>query len=164
MPFVFSQGVTPLVTSGTPNTEDISLSIRTGGAGRRGSCALFLFGFYVHGRGAGLTAISGISFRIKKMAVASAGGTTVSGAARDAGTGLLYSDMDLQNAQSSISSPGTGPTLHLSIGCGAAGASGWFSSIEKSIVYGLSSSTSLDFFAASGLASMPYELHTEFAV
>lgn len=164
MPFVFSQGVTPLVTSATPNTEDTSLYIKTAGAGHRSKCALFLFGLYVHGRGAGLTAISGISFRVKKMAVASAGGTAVSGAARDSGTGLFYSDMDFVNGQSPVSSPGTGPTLHLSIGCGAAGASGWFSSIEKAIVYELSTSSSLDFFVASGLASMPYELHTEFAV
>lgn len=154
MPLVY--GIAPGVvqtTSGTPNTETCPL-FAVGDDVLRG--LEYILGLYVHGRGAGLTAISGLSFRIKRGGGGSEGapitpsprapGSTANTNARYSTNGVTVT---------------TSVQLSLSIGCGAAGASGWFaSSIDQCpALDGLSASWSL--VAASGLASMNYEYSLE---
>lgn len=163
---MFVYGITPGVvqtTSGTPNTELTMLSIRTSIATRQP----LLFGLYVHGRGAGLTAISGLSFRVKLMASAfSSGGTGIVAEPRDPGAPLAKTDITHLFYAGSAITPGTGPSLRLSIGCGAAGASGWFAQSEQAVISLKADPSgghpgSADTFVASGLASMNFEMSEE---
>lgn len=149
-------GVVPGIiqtTSGTPLTETNAAFIEGAGDGLRG--LEYVLGLYVHGRGAGLTAISGISFRIKRGGGGS-GGSIITPAPRQNGaadTNMLYYSGGVVVT--------TSVTLQLSIGCGAAGASGWFaSSLDQCVTFesaGLSGSLAV----ASGLASMNYEQSME---
>lgn len=148
-------------TSATPNTEllgmgftnDNSVSSRNAG----------IMGLYVHGRGAGLTAISGIAFRVKQMTAANSS---------ESGT-VFLNPRDPGAATLSVMSGGFGgtpngtATLRLTIGCGAAGASGWFASnVDAIIQYNLAVGApvaALDIFNACGSASMNYEESAELA-
>src|SRR5437867_548965 len=80
---MFVYGVVPgaiQTTNATPSTENDCFFVAAGAAGR----SSMLQALYVVGRGAGLTAISGISFRLKKwFTTASAGGTAITPAPRD---------------------------------------------------------------------------------
>ncbi|MEO6564807.1 MAG: hypothetical protein ABIO63_02125, partial [Casimicrobiaceae bacterium] len=79
MPFVY--GVNPAAlqtTNATPNTENDCFFIKPG-TGR----GVSLQALYVHGKGAALTAISGITFRVRNwVTTAAAGGTAVTPAPR----------------------------------------------------------------------------------
>lgn len=162
---MFVYGIVPGVvqtTSGTPNTELPMLSIRSATTPK----GVLLFGLYVHGRGAGLTAISGISFRVKQMASAfSSGGTGIVANPRDSGAPAAQTDITHLFYAGTAITPGTGPVLCLSIGCGAAGASGWFAQNEQAAM-SMKDKTgghpgSLDTYVASGLASMNFEMSQE---
>src|ERR1700704_484522 len=125
MPLVFAvnPGIAQ-VTSATPLTQTTPLSLFQNGSLR----AIRVMGLYVHGKGAGLTAISGISFRVKKMSSGSTGGTIIGAAARDPGV----PSSPTWSAKRDCNTDGTLTNTTLSIGCGAAGASGWFSPGEAS--------------------------------
>jgi len=138
-------------TSGTPNTETGAVALETiaNPTGKR----VGLLGFYVHGRGAGLTAITGLSFRVKKAATSGGGASFITPVPRDPGQVAFNTGRRNPNALS-------GATLSLSIGCGAAGASGWFAMGEQSIIASLEVDNAflrpVSAFVASGLASMNY--------
>jgi hypothetical protein len=162
---MFVYGIVPgaeQTTSGTPNTELPMLSIRGVASPRQPG----IIGLYVHGRGAGLTAITGISFRIKLMASAfSTGGTALTASPRDPGA-QAAATTNITYAGTAITD-GTGPSLRLSIGCGAAGASGWFAQSEQAVIsqkYNAGGNPGcMDTYVASGLASMKFEMSQEFS-
>lgn len=164
---MFVYGVTPGVvqtTSSTPNTELPMLSFRGVASPRQPS----IIGLYVHGRGAGLTAISGISFRVKMMAGSfSSGGTGLTANPRDPGSQSATTDNAHLFYAGSAITDGTTPSLRLSIGCGAAGASGWFAQNEQAVIsekYTAGGSPGcMDVYVASGLASMNFEQSLEMA-
>lgn len=154
------------VTDPTPLTQLICGALIATGTGNPTYRPSRTIGFYVHGRGAGLTAISGLSFRLRRMDTGSLTGGS--------GAQLRERDGGVQNARwsglfagTAITDPGT-PTLLLSIGCGAAGASGWFAANDDSALFieGDSGGASapakrLNVLSASGLASMNYEFSLE---
>lgn len=162
---MFVYGITPGVvqtTSGTPNTELPMMSIRSATVPK----GVTLFGLYVHGRGAGLTAISGISFRVKQTTNSdTSGGTGIVANPRDSGAPAAQSDITHVFYAGTAITPGTAPSLRLSIGCGAAGASGWFAQNEQATMSMKDKLGGfpgfLDTFVASGLASMNFEMCQE---
>jgi hypothetical protein len=81
----------------------------------------YITGIYVIGRGGGLTALSGISFRMMRFATASTVGTAASIRPRDPGAPAAVT--------TAFTAPtiGATPTLQLTFGCGAAGPGGWTS-------------------------------------
>src|ERR1700691_2561200 len=95
-------------TNASANTETDVVFVK---AGVRN---VALQSFYVLGKGAGLTAISGIAFRIVTFGTASTAGTTITPTPKDPG-------MEAAKA-TSASAPTAGATRlnHLSFGCGAA--------------------------------------------
>lgn len=162
MPFVYGlvPGVTQ-TTSGTPSTETTGMQLIP--LAVTATRTLRFIGFYIHGKGAGLTAISGISFRVKMMSAFSSGGTTVNPTARDSGVSAQAPDAWIGRRDGTTDGAVTSTTLV--IGCGAAGASGWFSPGPASdIVKQYVGGEGLEIRVASGLASMNYEESAEFSI
>lgn len=156
---MFIYGVVPgaiQTTNATPATENDCFFVAAG-TGR----ASAVIGLYCHGRGAGLTAISGITFRVKKwFTTAAAGGTGITPSPRD--PGAQASKCTAGYAVGAVT-PGTGgPTFMLSIGCGAAGPGGWVApNPDAAILVESGSADSVDVFNSSGTASLNFELSAE---
>lgn len=159
--FVYGAAVGQVqTTSPTPNTELLGMGFLTDNSTPERNVGIM--GLYVHGRGAGLTAISGIAFRVKQMTLANS-----------SESGTVFLNPRDPGASTTLVSGGFGgtpngsATLKLVIGCGAAGASGWFASsvdaiIQCNMAIG-SPLAALDVFNASGSASMNYEESAELA-
>lgn len=158
MPFVYD--VDPAVTVGTsatPNTEVDCLFVKPG------TRNIDVVGIYVHGKGAGLTQLSGITWRIKKYGTTAAAAGT--GTALTTGlTGTVQQrDPGMQNAKmtgaftatSGITAGTGGPGVMVTIGCGAAGPGGW-TAINADAGHSLEggAAQSLDVFHSSGTASL----------
>jgi hypothetical protein len=154
MPMVYGLSLATagnVTTSGSANTEVGTFSIKPGirNAG--------LQALYVIGKGAGLTAISGIVHRIASFVTASTAGTGVTPAPKDPG---------MQAAKATVISgqtiAGSVRTNHLSIGCGAAGPGGWVAPNPDSLIVqqggGISSADAIN---ASGTTSLTFEWSAE---
>lgn len=157
MPFVY--GVVPgaiQTTNVTPLTANDCFFVKSGATRNLGLQAL-----YVVGRGANLTAITGIQFRVQKWTTtSSSAGTAITPAPRDPGQQAAKGTAAY--AVATVTSGTGGPTLMLSIGCGAAGPGGWVAPNPDSVHMLEGAATqSLDVFCASGVASMSFELSAE---
>ena len=126
MPMVYNISLATqanVATNATPNTENETFFVK---AGVRNAA---LQAMYVLGKGAGLTAISGIVFRIVKWGTASTAGTGITPAPRDPG---------MQAAkQTAASAPTLGTTrtnFGPVFGCGAAGPGGWVAPTDSILV------------------------------
>ncbi len=158
--FVYTSSLaTPGVStcSATPLTETGAISFKPPVVlpARVGS----LQSAYVIGRGAGLTAISGIVFRIIRCTTASTAGTATTPNPKD--KDAPAATMTAVTGQT-ISS--TGRTNHVIFGCGAAGPGGWVMPNPDSavmIVPVVTTAPSVDIIAASGTASLLYEFSAE---
>lgn len=154
MPMVYTCSLaTPgnLTTNATPATETDAWFLK---AGVRNAA---LQAVYAIGKGAGLTTISGISFRICKFTTASTAGTGMTPTPKDPG---------MQAAKATSASRPTAGTTRVNrivFGCGAAGPGGWVApnpdSLEQLEGGG---ALSIDMFDVSGTASLPYEFSFEF--
>jgi hypothetical protein len=135
-----------VTTNATPNTENNTFTCKPGVRN------VGLQSLYLIGKGAGLTAISGIVARIVTWATASTGGTALTPTPKDIG---------MQAAKATVTSAatnGTTRTNHLSIGCGAAGPGGWVAPNPDSIIYQQGGGAgSTDMLNASGSASLAFE-------
>ena len=114
---------------------------------------------YVVGRGAALTTISGIVFRIIRCTTASTAGTatTPNPKDKDAPAGTL-------TAVTGQTISSTGRTNHVVFGCGAAGPGGWVAPNPDSLVMivpVVTTAPSVDVVAACGTASLLYEFSCE---
>jgi hypothetical protein len=162
MPMVYAVvGGAVLATNATPLTTNDSWYVHPGTTRNVGLQAL-----YVQGRGAGLTAISGITFRIEKWTVSgsTAGtGTAITPGPRDPGMQAAKASAAQASTQAGIFANGSGgPTLLLAIGCGAAGPGGWVAPNPDSVhILEAAATMSLDIFSASGTASLLYEASAE---
>jgi hypothetical protein len=143
-------------TSGTPNTETDAIYLKPAAA--LPARNVLLQAAYVIGRAAGLTAISGIVFRIMRVTTASTAGTATTPAPKDAG---MQAATAVGSTGGTISS--TGRTNHVIFGCGAAGPGGWVAPNPDSVIAVTPASTvpSVDLLAASGTASLNYEFSVE---
>jgi hypothetical protein len=132
-------------TNGTANTESNVFSIK---AGARNAV---LQSLYIIGKGAGLTAISGIAMRIVAWATGSTSGTAITPTPKDPG---------MEAAKATVVSAatnGTTRTNHLSFGCGAAGPGGWVAPNPDSAIVQVGSTTSTDCLSVSGTVSLNFE-------
>jgi len=150
MPMVYSISLGTAgnsATNGSANTESNTCFMSP--ASNR-SCGLQ--SFYVIGKGAGLTAISGIAFRLVRFTTASTAGTTVTPSPKDSG---------MQAAKSTVKSAGTtsvtGRTNRLVFGCGAAGPGGWVAPNPDSVEVVDTTTHSQDILNVSGTISLNYE-------
>lgn len=145
------------ITGGAVNTEvgvisykpPIVLPARVGG----------LQACYVVGRGAGLTAISGLVFRIIRCTTASTAGTATTPNPKDPGSPACSTTAVTGQTISS-----TGRTNHVVFGCGAAGPGGWVAPNPDScvmIIPVVTTAPSVDVVEASATASLTFEFSTE---
>jgi len=153
MPMVYSLALATeanIATSGTPNTETEVFFVKPGVRNAA------LQAVYVIGKGSGLTAISGIVFRLIRWGTASTAGTGITPTPKDPG---------MQAAKQSAASAPTAGTTRLNkilFGCGAAGPGGWVAPNPDSLeVLEGGGAQSIDLLAASGTASLNFEFSAE---
>lgn len=169
MPFVYhfnsragAQALDYLQTHTTPGTERDVLFLRPS-ADR----ALSLIALRVQGRGAGLTALSGITFRLKVY--------TTTASASTAGEALTPRPVDQNSPATSMTAgiashaslavtAGTGGPINVgSCGCGASGPGGWVASNpDAAITLNATTNRSVDLWASSGTADLRYDFGGEF--
>lgn len=138
-------------TNGSANTTSYTFSVKPGVRN------VGLQSVYVIGKGAGLTAISGIAFRVLNYVTASTAGTATTPTPKDPG---------FQAAKAVVitgQTPGTGAaTYHLAFGCGAAGPGGWVAPNPDSVIVAQGSGiNSTDMMNQSGTTSLNYEWSAE---
>jgi hypothetical protein len=154
MPMVYTTSLATagnLTTNGSANVETDAFFLKPGA-----TRSAYLQAIYVAGKGAGLTAISGISFRVIKFATASTAGTGMTPSPKDPGMQAA--------AATAASRPTAGATRtnHLAFGCGAAGPGGWIAPNQDSmIVAPAGNAGSIDMMDSSGTVSLAYEFSFE---
>jgi hypothetical protein len=137
-------------TNGSANTESDVFFIKPGVRN------LALQAMYIIGKGAGLTAISGIAMRVVKWATASTGGTSITATPKDAG--MQAAKMTAASAPTA----GSTRTQHVVFGCGAAGPGGWVAPNPDSVVLAEGGSAfSIDAMSVSGTSSLNFEFAVE---
>lgn len=146
-------------TSATPNTETEPFFLKPG-TRNIGVCRLM-----VQGKGAALTALSSIVYRLKKWtSTSAAGGTAAVPSPSDPGAQAAKATAGLGTAGgTAVVTPGTGgPTLQTMCGSGAAGPGGWVAAnIDDNKSLEGSANMSQDLFVASPTASMNYEFQVD---
>lgn len=154
MPMVYTLSLATagnVTSNATPATENETFFLK---AGVRNAA---LQSMYVIGKGAGLTAISGISHRIIKWGTASTSGTSITGTPKDPG---------MQACKATAASAPTAGTTRVNriiFGCGAAGPGGWVSPNPDSLeLLEGGGALSIDALNVSGTASLPFEWSAEF--
>lgn len=154
MPFVYHTGpAANVATSGTPNTEVDHIRFLTAAA--KGA---YIQAINLIGKGAGLTAISGIVARLYRYATASTVGSAITPRPRP-GTQPAA-------VLTAFTAPTVGatPTLQVACGCGAAGPGGWIARDDDSKVQldaGGGANGNADLLSASGTASLNFEYGIE---
>jgi hypothetical protein len=153
LPFIYDLSLATAgtqATNATPNTENEVFFMK---AGTRNA---WLQAMYVAGRGAGLTAISGIVFRIIRWATASTAGTAITPTPKDPGAQAA------KMTAASAPTAGTTRTNRIIFGCGAAGPGAWVAPNPDSVeMLEGSGAQSIDALVASGTASLNYEWSAE---
>lgn len=158
MPFVYAvEGApaTPYASSATPNTEDPTLVLRQAVRG------FDVQALNLHGRGAALTTITGIGFRVRRWTTAGTGGTAITPAPRRIGTTASTTAADKVTAIT----PGTVSGAYQgSWGCGATGPGGFMARDEDSKIHVEGGGADeLDINSVSGVASMLHHVSAEIA-
>lgn len=137
-------------TNATPATENPTFTVKPGARNAA------LQSMYVIGKGAGLTAISGISHRIVRWGTASTAGTGVTPTPKDPGMQAA------KQTAASAQTIGTTRTNKVIFGCGAAGPGGWVAPNPDSILLmEAAAAYSVDALNVSGTASLPFEWAAE---
>lgn len=148
-------------TNATPGTANDCVFFTPGS-----TRTFWLTGIYPQGRGASLTSISGISYRLEKwFTTASAGGTAFT---KGNGGNLSQKDPGYQNpkltgafATATVTSGTGGPTLLFSLGSGTTSPGNWFvppSALDMGFSLEAAATQSLDIFNVAGAASLTFEM------
>ena len=122
---------------------------------------VWLNAIYPTGRGALLTSISGISYRLEKwFTTAAAGGTGITPSPKD--VGYQAAKHTAAFAVGAVT-PGTGgPTLMLSIGSGTTSPGNWIApTLDQAYFLEAAATQSLDIFNVSGAAALVFELSVD---
>jgi len=159
--FLYSENsavvATNFTTSGTANTEVDHLFIKPGVR------TIGLQAMYLGGKGAGLTAISGIAYRIKaaRTTATTGGGSVITPTPKDPGAQAAKATCS-GSASAGFTTPGTGFVYIGGCVSGAAGPGGWVAANGDSMpVCEGGANQSLDVFSASGTLSLNFELNVE---
>lgn len=140
-------------TNATPLTANDCFFVKPGA-----TRTFWIKAIYPEGRGALLTSISGISYRLEKwFTTASAGGTAVVPSPNDNG---YQAATETSGWAVATVTPGTGgPTLMLSIGSGTTSPGNWIApTLDEGYSLPAAATSSLDIFNASGAPSLNFEL------
>jgi hypothetical protein len=161
MPLIYTSSLaTPgnSATSGTPNTETSAIYLKPAAAVPARN--VMLQAAYLIGKGAGLTAISGIVGRVIRCTTASTGGVATTPNPKDPGAQAATA-----SAATGGTTSATGRTNHVIFGCGAAGPGGWVAPNPDSTIVATPAATqpSVELVVASGTASLNYEFSVEHA-
>ena|SRR3990167_5568898 len=150
MPFCYTGSLATAAntaTSGSANTE-VEVFFIKAGATRSSS----LYAIDVIGKGAGLTALSGIGFRLIRWATASTAGTSLTPQPQDPGA-QAYT-----GTSASAPTAGTTRTNRAVFGCGAAGPGGWWAKNQDAMhVLPGANAASFDLISVSGTTSLNFE-------
>jgi hypothetical protein len=156
MPFAYAVDgapATPYATHATPNTEDPTLVLRQAVRG------FDVQAIYVHGRGAQLTTLTGIGYRVRRWTTAGSGGTAVTPNPRRIGTAASTTAADKVTA---ITAGTVSGAYQLGIGCGGAGPGGWVAPNADSCIHVEGTSADeLNINSVCGVASMLHHVHAE---
>jgi hypothetical protein len=155
MPFIYATAAAANVaTNATPNTDTDHLRLLTVAAKGAGIKALYLIG-----KGAGLTAISGIAARLVRYGTPSTVGAAITPSPRGTiGAASL----------TALTAPTVGatPLQQLVIGCGAAGPGGWVApDVDSQISLDANGGANgnLDLLSSSGTAALNFQYSLEHA-
>jgi hypothetical protein len=142
-------------TSGTANSEVDCYFLKPG------TRNIWVNACYVGGKGAGLTAISGIAYRFRKwITTSSAAGVGVIPVARDPGAQAAKATSGMASA--GVTSGTGGPSYLGGFVSGAAGPGGWVApNPDSMMVLEGSANMSIDLFNISGTASLNFEFTVE---
>ncbi len=150
--FVCSPATRGPLTGGAAATEFDAFQLKVGA-----SKNVNLQSVYVVGKGAGLTAISGISFCIITLTTPGAAGTAITPAPKITGGAAA-----IATASSSPTLGATGRINRVVFGCGAAGPGGWVAPNQDSCEQQIGGAgTSQDLVQLSGTASLLFEFSAE---
>lgn len=156
MPFCYGVDgapATPYATHATPNTEDPTLVLR------QATRNFFIQAIYVHGRGAALTALTGIGYRLRRWTTVGTGGTAVTPSPRSIGTTASTTAADKVTA---ITAGTVSGAYQLGFGCGAAGPGGWVApNADAMIQVEAGSADEIDINSVCGVASMLHHVSAE---
>jgi hypothetical protein len=141
-------------TSSTPGNLTDAMRMVTGASRQAGIQSL-----YLTGRGAGLTAISGISARIIRLQTASTVGTAATPRPRDLTAPVSTITI------STLPTIGSGTvSVQVAVGCGAAGPGGWVAPNPDSVIMlsaGGSINGNADLIIGSNTASLNVDVDVE---
>lgn len=144
-------------TSATPNTPIDMFFIKPTVAAARN---VGIQRMQVQGKGAGLTALSGIVYRLEKYpTTAAAGGSAVTPSPSDPGAQAAKATAAYAATAAGAVTAGTGTLVFMCMcGSGAAGPGGWVAAnIDDNKTIEGFATQSIDMFVASGTASLNYE-------
>lgn len=165
MPFLYcSESVQAIASQGTSGSANVELDqfFLKPGASR----AVGIPAIRVQGKGAGLTALSGISIRLKQWtstASTSVGGTSTTPAPKNNLVPACVATAGMATAAASTITSGTGgPSVVGYASCGASGPGGWVAINPDDVPYlDGNASKSMDLLSASGTASLAYEFEVD---
>lgn len=160
MPFVYNisskEVAENYATSGSANTEIDAAFIKPGS-----TRAVACIACRVQGKGAGLTALSGIAIRLKQWtSTASSSGTSITPRPVDnrAPAAVATAAAGAAGGTGAVTSGTGGPSVVNALGCGASGPGGWVApNPDAGITLDGGANKSIDLFSASGTASLNYE-------
>jgi hypothetical protein len=140
-------------TNAAPNTPNDCFFIAPGV-----TRTVWLNAIYPTGRGATLTSISGISYRLEKWTTtASSGGTAITPSPNDPGYQAAKHTAGFSAA--TVTSGTGGPTLMLSIGSGTTSPGNWIAPTpDQGYSLQAAATQSLDIFNVAGAASLVFEM------
>jgi hypothetical protein len=143
-------------TNATPLTANDCFFVKPGA-----TRTLWVNGIYPTGRGASLTSISGISYRLEMwFTTASSGGTGITPSPKDPGYQAATHTSGF--AVATVTSGTGGPTLMLSIGSGTTSPGNWMApTLDQGYSLAAAANMSLDIFNASGAASLNFEMSVD---
>jgi len=146
-------------TSATPNTETEPFFLKPGARN------IAVSRLQVQGKGASLTSLSSLVFRLKKwFTTAASAGTAAVPSPSDPGAQAAKATAGLgTGGGTAVVTVGTGgPTLQAMCGCGATGPGGWVAAnVDDYKVLEGTANQSQDLFVASPTASMNYEFQVD---
>lgn len=155
--FVYAMTLGANVTcNATPNTANDFLFVKPGAAGRM----VKVIKVDLIGKGAGLTAISGISCRVEKWTTTSSSGSALTPVPKDPGAQACKATSGFSST--TVTSGTGGPSLMGTFGCGAAGPGGWVrQNQDDGFVLEAGDNRSIDLFNASGTGSLVFECNVD---
>ena len=154
------QTTTAYTCSGTPTTEIDVYSMKPGS-----SRMTSVYAVRGQGRGAGLTALSGILLNFKDWTTGSTAGSTLTPTPNDKGNTVAAASVVRIGTGGGVNAvtPGTGGPLYRGgFGFGGSGSSGWTAANpDAALAMNAAYAGSLDIFSLSGTASLPYDFWVE---